>query len=152
MDARFLRLVPALLAFACVAAAADQVYRWVDKDGKVHYSQTPPAGTATNAQTVQVNAPPPDPTGQQNVQVLQKQLADKDQKAADAAKAAEQDVAQAAQKKQRCDDLRTRLITLQNSGRTATVDAQGNMTYLDDDARAKQVQEIQSEMKNAGCG
>ncbi len=150
MDAR--KLLPALLLLACAAAAADQVYRWVDKDGKVHYSQTPPANAATSVQPVQVNAPPPDPTGLQNAQVLQKQQADKNQKAADAAKAAQQDAAQAAQKKQQCDDLRSRLLTLQNSGRATTVDAQGNVTYLDDDARAKQIQDLQSQIKEAGCG
>ena len=150
MDAR--KLLPALLLLACAAAAADQVYRWVDKDGKVHYSQTPPANAATSVQPVQVNAPPPDPTGLQSAQVLQKQLADKNQKAADAAKAAQQDAALAAQKKQQCDDLHSRMLTLQNSGRATTVDAQGNVTYLDDDARNKQIQGIQSDMKAAGCG
>jgi glutaredoxin len=33
----------ALLAFAGLAAAQSSVYRWVDKDGKVHFSDTPPA-------------------------------------------------------------------------------------------------------------
>lgn len=32
----------ALLAAAFAAPVAAQAYRWVDKDGKVHYSQTPP--------------------------------------------------------------------------------------------------------------
>ena len=150
MDKRkFLMMV---LALVCTGAMADQVYRWVDKDGKVHYSQTPPPGAATGVESLQVNAPPPDPTGQQNVQVLQKQIADKDQQAADAAKAAQQDEQQKAQKKKQCDDLRTRLLTLQQSGRAATIDAKGNMTYLDDDARAKQEQAIQDQMKAAGCG
>lgn len=149
MDAR--KLLALSLVLACTAAMADQVYRWVDKDGKVHYSQTPPVNASTSVQPVQVNAPPPDPAGLQSAQLLQKQQADRNQKAADAAKAAEQDAAQAAQKKQQCDDLRSRLLTLQNSGRATTIDAQGNVTYLDDDARAKQIQELQSQIKDAGC-
>jgi glutaredoxin len=40
------RIVPAalaaLLAAVFAAPVAAQAYRWVDKDGKVHYSQTPP--------------------------------------------------------------------------------------------------------------
>jgi glutaredoxin len=35
-----------LLAFLFAAAAAAQLYRWVDKDGKVHYSDTPPPSSA----------------------------------------------------------------------------------------------------------
>ena len=59
-----------LLAAAGMAASADHVYRWVDKDGHVHYSQTPPAGTHVNAQTVNITPPAPDPTTLQNEQNL----------------------------------------------------------------------------------
>ncbi len=45
------RILFATLALLFAAAAAAQAYRWVDKNGKVHYSQTPPAPTeATNVQ------------------------------------------------------------------------------------------------------
>lgn len=39
----------ALAALFAVPAAA-QMYRWVDKDGKVHYSNTPPPAAAKNLQ------------------------------------------------------------------------------------------------------
>ena len=35
-----------LVAFLFAAAASAQMYRWVDKDGKVHYTDTPPPGAA----------------------------------------------------------------------------------------------------------
>jgi glutaredoxin len=35
-----------LVAFLFAAAASAQMYRWVDKDGKVHYSDTPPPSSA----------------------------------------------------------------------------------------------------------
>ena len=38
----------ALAAFAAPASA--QIYRWADKDGKVHYTQTPPPPEAKNVQ------------------------------------------------------------------------------------------------------
>ena len=41
-------------ALLLVTAQADQVYRWVDKDGQVHYSQTPPAGSAVKPQVVDI--------------------------------------------------------------------------------------------------
>jgi glutaredoxin len=36
------RILLATVAFLFASAVAAQAYRWVDKDGKVHYSQTPP--------------------------------------------------------------------------------------------------------------
>ena len=44
------RIALALVACAMAAAASAQssVYRWVDKDGKVHYSSEPPPGDAAN--------------------------------------------------------------------------------------------------------
>jgi glutaredoxin len=35
-----------LVAFLFAATASAQLYRWVDKDGKVHYSDTPPPSSA----------------------------------------------------------------------------------------------------------
>ena len=52
-DAGFARIAWAALLFAG-AAAADQVYRWVDKNGQVHYSDQP----APNAQAVEINSVP----------------------------------------------------------------------------------------------
>jgi glutaredoxin len=36
------------LLFACAAQAQSNVYKWTDKNGKVHFSDTPPAEEATN--------------------------------------------------------------------------------------------------------
>ena len=46
------RIALALLAcaMATTAFAQSSVYRWVDKDGKVHYSSEPPPGDAANVQ------------------------------------------------------------------------------------------------------
>src|SRR5882672_564985 len=45
----------ALLLAAGTASA--QLYRWVDKDGKVRYGDTPPPGAKTSS----IKAPPPGP-------------------------------------------------------------------------------------------
>ena len=42
-------VMAAALCFATAADAQTNVYRWVDKDGKVQYSDTPPPKDATNA-------------------------------------------------------------------------------------------------------
>ena len=58
-------------------AHADSVYRWVDAQGHVHYSQTPPPNDATRARVMDVEPPPPDPTSlrqQQACAAARKQL------------------------------------------------------------------------------
>jgi hypothetical protein len=147
-----------ILALSCGAALvicstlvlADQVYKWVDDQGHVHFSQTPPPGT--KAQPVTVYVPPPDPQSLQNTQQIEQTQADKDKAAADAAAKNKPDAAKEAEKQQHCDDLRAKLSALPQSGRAATTDAKGNLTYLDDDARAKQEQAIQDQLKQDCSG
>ena len=139
-----------VLALATSLAAADQVYKWVDPQGNVHFSQTPPAGTKVQAKPMTVYVPPPDPQSLQNTQQVEQAQADKDKAAADAAAKNKPDAGAEAQKKSHCDDLRSRLVVLQQSGRAATTDATGNLTYLDDDARAKQEAAIQDQI-NKDC-
>ncbi len=46
---RALFIVLIALGFACAQSDAQQLYRWVDKEGRVHYTQTPPpSGAAQN--------------------------------------------------------------------------------------------------------
>ena len=51
----------AALALSATLAAADQVYKWTDSEGHVHFSQTPPPGATSGVQQVKVAVPPPDP-------------------------------------------------------------------------------------------
>ena len=47
---RAMLVAAVLLAVALTGARAQQMYRWVDKDGKVHYTQLPPPADAKNVQ------------------------------------------------------------------------------------------------------
>ena len=141
----------ALLAAAGMAASADQVYRWVDKDGHVHYSQTPPASTAMNAETVNITPPTPDPTTLQNEQKLAQQIQDQNKQNQDNQQKAQQDAQQKAQQQQQCDAMNQRLQLLVQSGRVASIDAQGNKNYISDDDKAKQIQDLQNRISKE-CG
>ena len=44
------RLAIAVAAMLVAATAGAQMYRWVDKDGKVHYTDTPPPAAAKSAE------------------------------------------------------------------------------------------------------
>lgn len=136
----------AALALSATLAAADQVYKWTDSEGHVHFSQTPPPGATSGVQQVKVAVPPPDPQSLQNEQALMQAQQDQQQKAKDAADKDKPDPKAEAAKKQQCDDLRSKLNVLQQSGLAATTDAQGNLTYLDDDARAKQIAAVQDQI------
>lgn len=48
-----------LSAFAASAAAAAEVYKWTDKDGKVHYSERRPAAAGGKAVDIKLTSPPP---------------------------------------------------------------------------------------------
>lgn len=52
---RFLGLL--LLCLCSLVAAADELYKWTDPDGHVHYTQSPPADTSLHAEKVHVAAP-----------------------------------------------------------------------------------------------
>ena len=47
---RAMLVAAALLAVALAGAQAQQLYRWIDKDGRVHYTQQPPPPDAKNVQ------------------------------------------------------------------------------------------------------
>ncbi len=96
-------------ALALGAAQADTVYRWVDRNGQVHYSQTPPPGARGRVKAVHVNVPPPDAAMLRQVHGLEKfAKAYRKTHRRQAAKAEKQAEKQA-RKQQRCAAARTRL-------------------------------------------
>ncbi len=115
--------------------------KWVDADGVVHYSDTVPPGI-TKSETVRSMAG----KGQANAPATQapKSLAEreaelrktKEAKDEAAKKQAQQDEAAAAKKKN-CEAAREYARSLQEGTRMITYDANGERSYMDDDARAK---------------
>ena len=57
MAARGSAIAACIGLLAASAAHADEIYKWVDKDGKTHYSSRPE--DAAGAQTSSVRPPPP---------------------------------------------------------------------------------------------
>ena len=62
------RLIAIACAFAFIPLAWGQFYKWVDKDGKVHYSDTPPSTQDAKQLNVQTGggSPPPPPAAQKD--------------------------------------------------------------------------------------
>ena len=116
-----------VLVLACcvglAAPVAAQVYRWVDKDGKVHYSDKAPRD-GTQAKDLAIESKPTDPAAvEQEQATLQERGASVDQsdavrKMADAKAAAEK-----ADRERRCANARADMNVLERANRLVTVDA-----------------------------
>ena len=117
------------LALAFIPLAWGQLYKWVDKEGKVHYSDTPPStqdAKQLNVPTGGGTAPAP-PAAQKDKEAEKGRLDNKD-----AAAKADDDAKRAAYNADRCNRARGYLKTLTDGGRIVTYDAKGERQILDD--------------------
>lgn len=131
-------IIVAALTIALPIAA--QPYRWVDAEGRVQYSDRPPAGN-TKAAPVKnavgsvngtgtapaANAAAPKSIADQE-QAFRKRLADKE----DAAKKQAERDAEQRRKADACDQAKRILVGLEQSGRQVRFEPNGERTYLTD--------------------
>ena len=132
----------ALLLLALNAYAG--LNKWVDADGKVHYSDTPPPEVTT--ETVpdfngkgQADAP----TGSTPKSYIERDAEWKKsrQEKADAAKKQAEKDKQTEAKKNNCAAARENARVLQDSPRVTTYDENGERVFLDDAARAQRLEQ-----------
>ena len=139
-----------LLVFCAAALLASsgfaQQYKWVDKDGKVRYGDTPPPGARATPLR-----PPPGPaaapaatakkdekplTPEQAFQKRQKEQQDQEQKA-------EKERGETDASRANCEIARSNLRQLESGERIATISATGERAYLDDTQRARDTERAQ---------
>ena len=147
-DARSINWSPILVGLALLAfsALADtEIYRWVDEEGNVHFSDCapPPSCDAEKIQT----EPEPDPLEVRRAQErLDKMLAQQEQSTAEREqeklererqRVAAMKVAVA--KKQICIRARQNLHVLQVQRPVFYIDENGNYVYLDDKSRLSEI-------------
>ncbi|HEY5898930.1 MAG TPA: DUF4124 domain-containing protein [Burkholderiales bacterium] len=140
------KLVAVLAALAFSAAAAAQTYKWVDKDGKVRYGDTPPPGAKATPLKPPPgpSAPPPAPsaakkdakgkplTPEQAFRKRQEERTEAEQKSA-------QERAEADKKRQNCDLAQANVRQIESGQRMTTTNAAGERVFIDDDQRAQQL-------------
>lgn len=141
-----------LMLFSANALAENR--KWIDENGKVHYSdQTPPANVkaktlhlssdAAPASAVAASAPAaPKTIAELEAELKKAQLAKKE--AADKA-AKEQSKLEA--EKVNCTNAQQNLRTLQEGIRTVIIDAKGERSYLDDEQRRQRIEKSQQDVK-----
>jgi hypothetical protein len=149
---RIARLVAACTAMLLlVAAQADTVYRWVDAQGNVHYSQTPPPNSKARAKAVDITAPPPDTTSLAQTQDMEQAVTDKQQAQQALAEKAKQDADKKAQQQKACETARQNLQQAEIARRVAKTDKDGKVEYYSGDDLVKLRQQAQEQI-NKLCG
>ena len=150
-----------LLAFAATASA--QMYRWVDKDGRVRYSDTPPPAGIKG--TVLQQAPASSPAAPESGDAAAKdakkgpltpaeQEAEYRKRQMTAQKAREKDeqVQRDAQTKQEnCTRARQAFATFESGIRISRVGADGERYYLEDAQRSAEMEQARQQVSSA-CG
>ena len=137
--------VLAVLVFSQGAAAA--VYKWVDENGKVHYSDKPPADNATEMD-VETGGDSSGPTlTETQRKAKQQRLLEAFEKERQDKQAAE---AQAKKEKQEreawCRRAREELAQMRSAGYLYEYDDDGNKVILSDEGRAQATREYQREI------
>lgn len=134
---KLLLALTALILYAAPAAA--EMYRWVDAQGKVHYSDQPPAGKSQSSKTLNIPNQPAAPAVEPNKSWQEKDLEYKKRQttAADNEAKKKKEADDAKTKAENCDKSKKALKVLEDGGRINTYDEKGNRTVMDDAQRAK---------------
>lgn len=127
------------------------VYKWVDDEGKVHYSQQRPV--EHQSKKVHVATEPPKNTSTYK----RPSLKTKDDKSAEGNQdkgnengTQSQPSMSAKEKQQACDRARKVLGTLNSSGRVRQRDEEGNVTYLTEEEKQQRIKREQKRV-NTYC-
>lgn len=162
----------AVLAVALCAAllsalpAAAQIYSWKDKDGRVHYGDTPPAtGEINMIKGVPAVKPAPAPaaapadasaaedsTATQDPSrpptLAEREQAFRERRAAqaEAQAKAEEEAARDAERQRFCEQARNQLGALESGQRVSRFNAAGEREFLDDAARSAEVARLKQQV------
>lgn len=155
------RLSVATWLMLCLALPASaQMYKWVDSNGKVQYSDKPPPSNI-KAEKLRTTAPPPSaPAAGEDKAGAKKDAAKAKPRTAaeeeqafrkrqlDAAKAQEeqgQKQAEARDRSENCKRAKAALASLQMGGRQVRIDEKGERVYLADEEIARETAKAQQD-------
>lgn len=130
----------ALLLLLTPALGLAQAYRWVDENGRAHYSQTPPPKGEYGV----VAPPPPSPGRSPNVEELSDYAGSLGgSRPADPQQAASDKARRQAERENRCANAQRRSAVLQENGTYYVPNAKGERSYLS----AKQIDQHRAEAR-----
>ncbi len=127
------------------------LHKWVDAEGKVHYSDEPPPENV-KSQTLRTGPESPEGTSEAAASgpAAPKTIFEREAEMKKAKKAKEEAAQKAAKqeeeaktKRQNCEQARNQLSTLQNSPRIAIYNEAGERSFMDDATRQQRIDEAQ---------
>lgn len=139
---------------AFAAAAGAQAYKWIDKDGRTRYGDTPPTGVkATPLQGVPaapVTAPAAPKDAKSGKPPLSPEAAfrKREQEREEADQKAAKERAEADTRRVNCERAQAGLRMLESGQRVATTNQAGERVFLDDAQRAKEAERAQQAVKD----
>ena len=140
-----MRLGLMIIATFCVlwtiAAKAD-VYRWVDSQGKVQYSDQPPLGVNAQKMTVRSLGAQPE-AGTKSYQEKDQEFRKRKVEQEEQSKKQAQNDQQLKIRQDNCSRAKGRLASLQAGGRIAKVTEKGEREYLDENGIAAAIVDAQ---------
>lgn len=146
-----------LLLGASTLAAAGDMYRWVDPQGQVHYSDEPPPAGAKDIKSMRNKGV--DPSAQQQSDdseesdaqpsYVEQQAAfeERQAKKAEERAKAEKEKRAAAERKRNCAAARSNYNTVSAGGRVMRVNENGEREYLSDDEIKQKAAEARKSME-----
>jgi len=147
-----LLLLAAALAFSVGVLA--QTYKWVDKDGKVRYGDTPPPDA--KAQRLR---PPPGPAqapaaAPDGKKPLSPEAAfrKRQQEKIEAEQKSHKEADDAHRKRENGEGAQARLRLLESGARVSTTNATGEREFMSDEARARDVERTRRSVAEACSG
>ena len=140
-----------VLALCATTSAYCDVYKWVDTDGTVHYSDQPAPGTIKEEQTLGIKsgtsgteAPgtekaAPKPAGPKTYIEQDSEFRKRQVEAEEKAKKEQKALADAKDRQQNCERAQASLRALQSGVRMTRVNEKGEREYLDDNQRQQEM-------------
>ncbi|MDD5384158.1 MAG: DUF4124 domain-containing protein [Gallionella sp.] len=147
-----------ILLMLVSANAIAELSKWVDADGKVHYSDQPPPANV-KAKTLRVTsdaaahmsasgvAAASAPAAPKTIAEREAELKKVQQAKKEAADKAVQEQARKEAERANCAAAQQNLRTLQEGMRMVEIDAKGERSYLDDEQRRQRIEKTQQDIK-----
>ena len=149
MKGKRIALSCAVMALAAASGAtANEIYKWTDENGTVHYGDRP-SGAATEQRLAMTYARTDSNAVQQRVQARVDARSAREEARAEAAasqKEAEENAATAAERESKCERSRARLESYLQSQRLYRTDDNGERVYLDDEQRQEARQNAEQQV------
>jgi hypothetical protein len=148
-----MRGLAVVLALALSAAAQAQLYKWVDSEGRIHYTDKPPPAGASGEKKLTVPKSPTAPVAapaEEGQAAGPKSYAEKEmeyrKRKAEEEQSRQRAQAEEQENQQRCQSARQQLRTHEEAGRIYSMDDKGERVYVDDETRRRNIEQAQQDI------